>query len=227
MNITKRKILITLVLIFPVFSFLKAQTTGEWLKAELDINLPKKFSFAVAGQARILNNSLNLYKYLIDLDLEYKLHKRIRVDIGYRPEWRIEKNGYFYYRDKLFTGITINYSVKKRFKFKDRFRYERKTMSYIKNDWSLIPINHLRNKFEFSYNVPKSKITPSVSFEAFFPLNSFINTTMDEYRIAANIKFPLNKKNSLKTGIMYDRELYTNTLSLIIFRVSYAFKMKL
>jgi len=222
----KNKILILLFVFFQAAYVLKAETTGEWAKVEMDINLPKKFYFNLTGQARFLNNSFDLYKYLMQFTLSYKLHKRVMVGVGYRPEWRIENNGSFYYRGRLLADIKLNYPVK-RFKLKDRLRFQRKTRSYIKNDWALIPIYHIRNKFELNYDIPKNKITPSVSFEAFFPLNGFINTAMDEYRIDANIKFPINKKNSLKTGLMYDHELYTNSLSLIVFKVSYTFKWKI
>ena len=61
---------------------------------ELSLNLPRKFNFNVSGEARILNNYRNLYKYLTQFDLEYELNKRVDLGVSYRSEWRKEKNGY-------------------------------------------------------------------------------------------------------------------------------------
>lgn len=217
-------------LILIIFSFfgigsLTAQTTGEWIGAELSLNLPHKLSFDISGQARIFNNFLNLYKYQAQFDLGYELHKRVDIGVGYRSEWRVENDGYYYYRDKIFANLKFNYPIN-RFKLKDRIRYQRRTKTYINNDWDLIPIQRLRNKVELSYNIRKNKITPLVSFELFFPLNSFITPVVDEYRIAFDIKYPVSKKQSIKTGILYTRELYFNTLYAVLFRFTYTFKMK-
>ncbi len=222
----RRYSLIVIVITFFSIGSLSAQTTGEWIGAELSLNLPHKFSFDVSGQARILNNYLNLYKYQAQFDLGYELHKRVDVGVSYRSEWRVEKDGYFYYRDKMFAEVKFNYPVN-RFKFKDRIRYQRRRKTYINDDWDLIPIQRLRNKIELSYNIRKNKITPLVSFELFFPLNSFITPVVDEYRIAVDIKYPISKKQSIKTGILYSRELYFDTLYAILFRFTYTFKMKI
>ena len=222
----KKHLLLILLSTIVSIQCISAQTTGEWLGAELELNLPRKFTFNVSGEARILNNQINLYKYLTQFDLGYELHKRVDLGVSYRSEWRKEKNGYYYYRDKMFAEVKLNYPVN-RFKLKDRIRYQRRTKSYINNDWALIPMHHIRNKFEVSYNIPKNKITPLASFELFFPMNSFNNTVVDEYRIAVDIKYPLSKKQAIKTGILYSRELYFDTLYAILFRFTYTFKMKL
>jgi hypothetical protein len=221
-----RKLLLIILTLFQAVNTLRSQvTTGEWLAAGVEFNLPKKFTFGIDGQARFFNNSYNLYKYQVQLDLGYELHKMVDLGFSYRSEWRLEGNGSFYYRDKMFAELKLNYPVG-RFKLKDRLRFQRKTRTYIRKEWQTIPLYHIRNKFELSYNIPKNKITPSLAFETFFPLNSFINTVMDEYRVTASIKYPFNKKNSIKAGIMYARELYTGNGQLVIFRLAYTFKKK-
>ncbi len=202
------------------------QVSGEWFRVKLDFNLPHKFSFNVSGETRILNNDINLYKNLLQFQLAYKLNKHFDIAASYRFAWRKEKNRYFYSRNKIFADINFDYPVK-RFKFKDRLRYQRMTKDYINSEWDKIPSHHIRNKFEVTYNIKNNKITPGLFTELFFPIQDFRQRLIDEYRIGAELKFPTAKKQSLTIGVMYDRELYLNTFSAILFRFRYNFKFKI
>lgn len=220
------KYLILLLFICNGFKTYGQQTTGEWLSLKLDVNLPRKFSFSVSGSGRILNNQINLYKYLIQYELGYKINKHFDIATSYRMAWRKEGNRYFYYRDKIFVELNVDYPVK-RFKFKDRIRYQRMTKTYINSDWDLLPAHHIRNKFEVNYNIKHNKMTPALFCELFFPIQDFRQRLMDEYRVGVEIKYPTTKKQSFTLGIMYDRELYLNTFSAVLLRFKYNFKIKI
>ena len=224
-----RKYFISIIFILClVSSGAKAQTTssGEWLGVKLDFNLPKKFTFNVLGETRILNNQINVYKNLIQFKLEYKLNKHFDIAASYRFAWRKEENSYFYSRNKIFADLNFDYPVK-RFKFKDRLRYQRMTKDYINSEWDKIPSHHIRNKFEVSYNIKNNKITPGLFAELFFPIQDFRQRVLDEYRIGAELKYPTTKKQSLTVGLMYARELYLNTFSVLLIRFRYNFKFKI
>jgi hypothetical protein len=218
-----------LILLLFIFSGIKSQaqqTTGEWLGVKLELDLPRKFTFSISGDARILNNQINLYKYLTQFELAYKINKHFDFAASYRMAWRKELNSYFYYRDKIFIELNVDYSFN-RFKFKDRIRYQRMTKTYINSDWDLLPAHHIRNKFAINYNIKNNKMTPGLYFELFFPVQDFRQRVMDEYRIGAEIKYPTAKKQSFTIGIMYDRELYLNTFSAVLFKFRYNFKIKI
>ncbi|MEA1898894.1 MAG: DUF2490 domain-containing protein [Bacteroidota bacterium] len=217
-----------LLLLFLLLSSFKgiSQLSGEWLSAGIKLDLPKKFSFGVSGEARILNNSWNLYKYFSEFELGYKINKRFDISVKYRVAWRKEENMHFYFRSKFFADIKFDYPVE-RFKIENRFRYTRRKRTYITEANDFDPDNHIRNKFKVSYNIRKSPVTPIIFCELFFPLSSNSYNTIDQYRLAAEAKFPLHNKQSLKAGIMYMHEQVEIQGSVIIFRLSYNFSFKL
>ncbi len=220
------KYLILLLFIFSGVKIHGQQTTGEWLGVKLNLNLPRKFSFSVLADSRILNNQINVYKLLTQYELGYKINKNFDLAVIYRMAWRKEENSYFYYRDKVIAEFNVDYPLK-RFKFEDRIRYQRMTKTYINSDWDLLPSHHIRNKFSVNYNIKNNKMTPALFFELFFPVQDFRQRLVDEYRIGAEIKYPTAKKQSFSAGIMYDRELYLNTFSVLLFRFRYSFKIKI
>ena len=99
--------------------------------------------------------------------------------------------------------------------------FQRITKTYINSDFDIVPSVHFRNKFELSYNIPKNPITPSVSFEAFSPLNGYAPEAFDELRIKTEIQFPLKNKQSITGGIMYVHEQFETQISGIMFLFSY------
>ena len=116
--------------------------------------------------------------------------------------------------------LKFDYPIQ-RFKFYYRARFHRITKTYINSDFDVVPTVHFRNKLELSYNIPKNPITPGVSLEVFMPLNGYMPKTFDEYRIAAEIKYPLKKKQSITGGIMYVHEKFEMQISAIIFLLAY------
>ena len=218
-----RKYLKYLILITGLILSIQASTqhTGEWLGAEIEFDLPKKFSLETSVEARALNtDGIFVYKYFTQLGLNYKVNKRFDLAFKYRFTWRLEENLHFYYRNKMMLDLKFDYPVQ-RFKFDYRARFQRITKTYINSDFDVIPTVHFRNKFELSYDIPKNPITPGASFEFFLPLNGYKQKTIDEFRIAAEVKYPLKKKQSITGGIMYVHEQFETQLSGIIFLLSY------
>ncbi len=198
-----------------------AQETGEWLGAEVEFDLPKKFSLEASAEARALNTgTVRFYKYLTQFGLNYKISKRFDVGFKYRLEWRLEEDMHHYYRNRMMFDFKFDYPIE-RFKFDYRARFQRITRTFIDNEFDLIPSYHFRNKFRLSYNVPNNPITPRVSLELFYPLNGYKYHRFEEYRVAAEARYPLTKKQSITGGIMYANERTEFRLSGIIFLLSY------
>lgn len=198
-----------------------SQYTGEWFCAEIEFDLPQNFSFETSLEGRALNTGgLVFYKYFTQLGLNYKINKRLDLAFKYRFAWRLEENMHYYYRNKMMFDLKFDYPIQ-RFKIDYRARFHRITKTYFDSDFDIVPTVHFRNKFELSYNISKNPITPSVSFEVFMPLNGYVQETIDEVRIAADVKFPLKKKQSITGGIMYVHEQFETQISGIIFLFSY------
>ncbi len=198
-----------------------AQESGEWLGAEVEFDLPRKFSIEANVEGRALNTGrIQFYKYLTQFGLNYKISKRFDVGIKYRLEWRLEENMHYYYRNRMMFDFKFDYPIE-RFGIDYRARFQRITKTYINSEFDLVPSCHLRNKFQLSYNVPNNPITPRVSLELFSPLNAYKYLTFDEYRITAEVRYPLKKNQSITGGIMYVNEQFEVRLSGIIFLLSY------
>jgi len=227
MKIILKKNWFLLVLTLGLYEFsVKGQTTEEWAGTHINFDLPQKFNLKVSGQSRMLNNPLNLYKYLVQMEAGYKISKRFDVAFIYRSAWKKEEDIKFHYRDKLFAELKFDYPIF-RFKMEDRFRYQRQTKTYYDSKRDSIPEHHLRNKFEFAYDIKNSKITPIIFCELFFPLNGNDGYFIDEYRIGAEIKYKITQKQSFKAGVMYKNEQTVFPLSTFLFRFAYSFDIQL
>ena len=198
-----------------------SQITGEWIGAEVEFDLPKKFTLETSLEARALNSGgIQPVKYFAQLGLNYKVNKRLDLAFKYRFAWRLEEDMHFYYRNKMIFDLKFDYPID-RFKFDYRARFHRITKTYINSEFDPIPTMHFRNKFQFSYNVPKNPIEPAVFIEAFIPLNGYQAGPFDELRFGAKVRYPLKKKQSISGGIMYIHEHFETQTSGIIFQLSY------
>lgn len=203
-----------------------AQEIGGWYSAGLDYKISKKLSFGSNIEARMnYNNGVNLEQYFPEVKLSYKIKKYIALSGSYRFSQTKEDNGYFYSRNKFYANISINKDIK-RFTVKNRLRYQYQKKQYINNEYDKIPDKYLRNKFEVSYNIKKNPIDPFLSFEVYYPLNSFEINTINEYRITGGIDFPLNKKNDMSIGLMYNQERFSAPKASYNLLVSYEFSVK-
>lgn len=215
-------VLILLILLLPVLP-VRSQVTGEWIGAQIEFDLPRKFTLDAEIELRTLNpGGFRPYKYLGQIGLDYKINKRFDVGIKYRYSWRIEENMYYYPRHRIMADLKFDYPLG-RFHFDYRARFQRITKAYIDSEFDRIPTLHLRNKIEFSYDIPDNKAEPALFFELFTPLNGYEPRRFDEYRVGAELKVPVAKKHDITGGIMYLHERTENALSGIIFRLSYKF----
>ncbi len=221
-----RKILVSLILTC-IFCFpAQSQTTGEWLGMELNMDLPKGFSFKVSNSERFLNTGLGLYKYLFQFEAGYHINKHFDAAVIYRTAWRLEDNDAFYYRNKLSAELSADFSAG-RFRFKNRLRWQRRTKTYIEDKWDAVPLKHIRDKISAKYDIRHCKFTPSIFFESFFPLYSFRRSTVDELRLGSDLEYKFSKKHTVKGGIMMQNGVAGFPVQAVWFRFSYTYTIKI
>ncbi len=202
-----------------------SQSTGEWISAEVEFDLPKKFTVEASLEARALNpGRIRPYKYFFQGGLNYKVSKFMDLSLKYRTAWRQEEDLHYYFRNKMMFDLKFDRSVD-RFKFNYRSRFQRMVKTYINSEFDPIPARHWRNKLEVSYNVRGNPIEPSVFTEAFVPLNGYGDGPVDEFRIGADVKYPLAKKQTISGGLMYVREKFETDGSGIIFQLAYKIRI--
>ena len=207
----------------PVFS----QNYSGWYNAAIKLNLPHKFSSEIQFESRTsFQNPVNLNQYFPQIELGYKINKRFDVSAAYRFSRTKEDNGYFYNRNKFYFNFFTDYPIK-RFTLKNRFRYQLQTKQYIDNKFDKIPDKKFRDKIEVSYNIKKTPLEPSLSFEMFYPLNYYKINNIDEYRIEGSLSFPLAKKHDMEIGILYIKERFPIPEKSYILTLAYSFSAKL
>jgi hypothetical protein len=201
------------------------QHTGEWLGAEIEFDLPKKFTLETSIEARALNASgIQVSRYLAQFGLNYKISKHFDIGYKYRFEWKLEENLHYYYRNKMMLDLKFDYPVG-RFKINYRARFERMAKTYINSESDLVPDLHWRNKLELSYDIPKTPLEPAVFCETFTPLNACRFRNIDQIRTGAEVSYPVAKKQDLTGGIMYINEQFEVWQSGIIFQLTWKLKV--
>jgi hypothetical protein len=195
--------------------------TGEWFSAEVEFDLPKKFTVETSLEARALNiGGIQFYKYFAQSGLNYKISKRFDVGVKYRYDMRLEENMHFYPRNRWMFDFKFDYPVY-RFRFDYRARLQRFTKNYINDVSDLGPIVHLRNRLRVSYDIKKNPIRPSCYIEIFNPLSAYKPGAIDQTRIGAEMRFPVANKQTVTGGIMYVRDQFETGASGLIFVLDY------
>jgi hypothetical protein len=204
---------------------LHAQVWGSWMSAEIEVDLPKKFTWETSLESRSIHTGgYQLVSYFVQGGLNYKISKRFDLALKYRLTRRLEEDMRYYLRTKLIADFKFDYPLG-RFAFDYRARYHRITKTYINSEFDPIPVQHLRNKFEFSYDIRDNKMEPAVFAEFFVPLNGYNQGPVDEYRIGADLKIPLKKDHRIDAGLMYVHEHWETSLSGLIILLGYKYTL--
>jgi hypothetical protein len=226
MNKSKIRFLFAFVLIVSISSVsLYSQGIGGWYSAAVKFDLPKDFTFDVNLEARTSYNYIfSLDQYFPEFDLGYKINKRLDVSASYRFSQTKEDNSCFYTRNKYYFNVSFDIPVQN-FSLKNRARIQLQSRQYIEDEENKILSKYFRDKIELNYDLNNTPIDPFISIEVFYPLNKFEINTVDEFRLAGGIDFPLNKKQDMSVGLMFNKERFPRPESAIILLVGYKFSV--
>jgi hypothetical protein len=209
---------------FPPFFTGQSQERYEWISATVTYDLPKKFNFNLTEEARLRNISGSLLNQMhTDFELGYKVHKRVDVACIYRFAQKREDNHYFYSRHR-FTAQASYDNKYKRLEYTYRARYQYQTKRYKEDIFDEIPDQYLRNRLKLTYNIRKTKVEPYLSYEIFSPLNRYKEQVIDEFRIGLGARIPINKRNRLDAGLLYNYEMDNSPVSAWIITIGYRFE---
>jgi|GEM_PF-1307343 hypothetical protein len=143
-------------------------------------------------EVRLVQNFSTVGNAYTDLLAEYQIIKPLRAGIGYRYSIRPEIN-----TNRLYTDLSWDPKEIGRLTIDFRTRFQM--------DWSPVDRkNTFRQRMQFRYNLPKTKIEPFVSLEPFFRAGP--SFTFSSFRWMAGIRAPLNKKVDLRLGYAWDEE---------------------
>lgn len=162
---------------------------------ELSYKPFKKVSLDFIPEVRF-EDGFSLDKYLVEVDLSYKVNSFISTSLLYRFVGDRNKDLEIDYKN-MFGAYVVFKQDLNRFKGSLRLRYS----CYY--DEGSATDQTLRYKFQVKYNIKKCKITPLVVVE---PFQSISSGQLEKMRYAAGLRYKLNKHNEV--GFDYKLDYY-------------------
>lgn len=173
----------------------------------------KKIKFSFNPEIRF-DNAFSADKYVFEGGVEYKPVKLLELEANYRYLVNPRETK----ETEYFNRYAFSATAKKEFGRLEtalRLRYSNDADDEITDE------KFFRYKFSTEYNIPKSKLTPSLAVEAFQSLGD--ESGLYKMRYSAGLDYKLFKKNYIGIGYKFD---YYNTELLNRHIVSLGYKIK-
>jgi hypothetical protein len=183
-----------LLILFCSFSALAQENDFQtWSSFSLNKKIIKKINLTIKQGVRFRENSSLYSKLFTDVKIKRKYNKRISYAIGYRyiNKWNIAMD--ISNQNRFYADLNYKDKLSKRFAYSVRNRWQ--TQGYL-DDYKMT----LRQKFALEYNIPKTKLTPSITSEYFFALRMSWEDHQNEInklRSAFSISYPITKDLNL------------------------------
>lgn len=190
----KKKILISLLSFFLVFTCLAQSGPSTWVELEFSKKIIRNLKLEFNPELRFYED-FKMDTYILEGGLSYKLHQYLTVAGYYRYEntndYKPNRDVYVWepsnrYAFDAKTDVDIN-----RFNIAFRLRY---TNGAEINNPDEDRYSFFRYRGKVDYDIKGSKITPSVSVEAFHELKE---NYFDKMRYTGGVAYPINKNNEL------------------------------
>lgn len=193
-------------LLFLFFILFSCVVSGQekdfksWNSVQATIGLTKKLDFKFGQEFRFEDNASYLGDYLTVAGISYKINKHLQVRGYYR--FQINRNPKIGYETikRLYGDVRLKERFG-RFDVLFRVRYQLNFLPDNDTDFTYFNPQHLRHKIQVTYDVPKNKIDPFVSYEMYQALNNPIKNTIETHRYTTGLAFPLS--NLLDAEIYY------------------------
>jgi hypothetical protein len=184
--------------------FVCIQTKAEDVENEFQTRTSLKLSFKPLKKVKFnlspelrFDDSFTLDKSLIEGEIEYKMFKFLSLGAAYRYIANQRENKDTEYSSRFLYSATAQKEINR---FETSFRLSYSDYADDDDDDSM---DLMRYKIGVEYNIPKCKITPSISTELFQDMSASSVYKM-RYTVGADIK--LFKKNYI--GLSYKLDYY-------------------
>lgn len=171
-----------------------------WTDIRLNYKFNKNYKIGIGQQLRYDLNDESRGWQVHDLEISWKLNKKIKLSSRYRFKNRIDAKQHnfylnFYYHTKkkpITTYYRLRYNKKLRFGKSDDIIYKKRDE------------DHIRGRLLIKYNLTK-KIIPATGVELFYLINNkkYVNG-FDIFRYYLGIEFDINKKNTIEIQWVYE-----------------------
>ena len=205
-----------LIFILPISVFSQGNDFQTWTSLSVSKKIIKKTNLIIKQGVRFRENSSLYSKLFTDLKIKSKYNKHFSFAIGYRFSNDWDKQSKLSQKNRFYSDIYYKDKYKKRFLFDARARLqaqgniERSTATF-------------RHKSALAYNIPKTKLEPSVALEYFLPFESML---IEKLRYTILVSHPITKDLDAEIAYRIQQEFYTNnpeTLFIFEGKLSYDF----
>jgi hypothetical protein len=211
-----RKILNKFILIFilPISVFSQENDFQIWTSISASKKIIKKTNLTIKQGVRFRENSSLYSKLFTDLKIKSKYNKHFSVAIGYRFSNDWNKQLELSHKNRFYSDIYYKDKYKKRFLFDVRARLQ--TQGNLEEYAATF-----RHKTALAYNIPKTKLEPSVALEYFLPFESIL---IEKLRYTIRLSHPVTKDLNAEIAYRIQQEFYTNnTQTLFIFEAKLSY----
>jgi hypothetical protein len=206
--------LIALIVLTGITGSMVAQETdfGLWNTVDISKKWKNGLTLAFEEEYRLRNNLLTTDKFQSTVELGYKFNPFFSAGVSYtlinyyHPRNDEHAHNYWEFRHRFNVFAEGEYEWN-RFTFSLRERLQ--TTYRILDTLSSAKINPkliLRSKVSLSYNIRGLPLEPYATVEWFNLLNGNVPFSNEKYRLAAGMKYKVNKKWSVKAGYLFAAE---------------------
>ena len=190
-----------LLLLFCTFSSIAQENDFQtWTSFSANKKIIKNTRLSVKTGLRLRENSSLYSKLFTDLKIKSKYNKHFSFAIGYRFSNDWNKQLELSQKNRFYSDIYYKDKYKKRFFFDARARLQ--TQGNIEGYSATF-----RHKTALAYNLPKTKLEPSVALEYFLPFESIL---IEKLRYTIGISHPITKDLDVELAYRIQQEFYTN-----------------
>ena len=205
-----------LIFILPISVFSQGNDFQTWTSLSASKKIIKKTNLTIKQGVRFRENSSLYSKLFTDLKIKSKYNKHFSFAIGYRFSNDWDKQLELSQKNRFYSDIYYKDKYKKRFLFDARARLQ--TQGNIEGYTATF-----RHKSVLAYNIPKTKLEPSVALEYFLPFESIL---IEKLRYTIGLSHPITKDLDAEIAYRIQQEFYTNnpeTLFIFEGKLSYDF----
>jgi hypothetical protein len=230
----KHKIYLLILSLCSVTANAQLSEMGVWTGFGIEKDFGK-LDLSAQTELRTIYGIRLVDRWSLGLDGGYKLSKYLKLGVGYNFMNVLDEK-YLNYQFRHRFNVSASGKFKTdRFTFSLRERLQLTTKddsNRIRTDGSIDsyginPALVWRNRLLIDYDIPQSKLTPSVSVESFYELNNPNGNTFNKFRYTATLDYKLNKTNTVSIyGLYNNRTDDDDNYSKYVLGISYKIAIK-
>jgi len=225
MMMSRKPLLIMLVLLFSVAAAGQDTDYGIWYEAKAEKKIWKDLRFDLEASVRTNEEARNIEKFYIEPGLRYKFNDYLNAGVYYRFIDQKEKDGEFHPRHRWFFQVKGNAPSVARFTFGVRYRIQQQFKTYLEDPEDEEPQWYQRIRFELDYDVKGVPLKPYINAEMHTQLFSPNEFFADKWRSMIGIEYTLNKKHTFGIEYIYNDSRVTKPPYENILGLTYSVKL--